>query len=179
MAQKTLSAIVKQRINTAAGWASANPVLQDGQIGVERDSGQVKLKVGDGVTTWDALPYFSVEAAAPTQSMVTITPWGNLSNLPIDKDFLFIRNIYSQSSLNNFSYDSLPNEGWTQRILFQNAMASSSINLMFPTQNGYAYYGEGPNLYLHPNTRMEFFVIYQDSVFHIFQMTGYNYVSLV
>ena len=177
MAQKTLSAIVKQRINTAAGWASANPVLQDGQIGVERDNGQVKFKVGDGVTAWNTLPYFTVEAAAPTQSMVTLTPFGNWSNLPVDKDFLFVKNIYSQSTLQNFSYVSLPPEGWTQKILFWNTN-SMSINLMFPTQNGYAFYGEsGSSLYLAPNTRMEFFVIYQDSVFHIFQMTGYNHVK--
>lgn len=41
--------------NTAAGFTTANPVLGYGAIGLETDSG--KIKVGDGVTAWSALPY--------------------------------------------------------------------------------------------------------------------------
>lgn len=43
------------RRGTAAEWAAANPVLADGEPGVERDTG--KQKIGDGVRTWNALPY--------------------------------------------------------------------------------------------------------------------------
>jgi hypothetical protein len=40
---------------TAARWTAVNPVLADGQIGVERDTGQAK--VGDGTSRWTALDY--------------------------------------------------------------------------------------------------------------------------
>lgn len=43
-----------QRRGTAAEWAAQNPVLGDGEIGVERDSSI--FKVGDGVTPWADLP---------------------------------------------------------------------------------------------------------------------------
>jgi hypothetical protein len=46
----------KFRRDEAADWVVANPVLADGEPGVERDTG--KLKIGDGVTSWIDLPYF-------------------------------------------------------------------------------------------------------------------------
>jgi hypothetical protein len=45
---------MQQRRGTAAEWAAANPVLADGEIGFEHDTGVIK--VGDGVTAWLALP---------------------------------------------------------------------------------------------------------------------------
>lgn len=46
------------RIDTAASWQSVNPVLGAGEFGVEKLSGgKCNLKVGDGVTTWNSLPY--------------------------------------------------------------------------------------------------------------------------
>lgn len=44
---------MQQRRGTAAEWTAANPVLSDGEIGVARDTGVVKI--GDGVKTWTAL----------------------------------------------------------------------------------------------------------------------------
>jgi hypothetical protein len=46
------------RRDTAANWASSlvNPVLGDGEMGYEKDTG--KMKVGDGVRRWNQLPYF-------------------------------------------------------------------------------------------------------------------------
>lgn len=40
---------------TASAWASANPLLEDGEAGFETDTGL--LKIGDGVTSWTSLPY--------------------------------------------------------------------------------------------------------------------------
>jgi hypothetical protein len=39
-----------QRRGTAAQWAAANPVLGDGEIGIEKDTGVIKF--GDGETAW-------------------------------------------------------------------------------------------------------------------------------
>lgn len=43
------------RRGTSAEWTSANPVLAAGEPGYETDAGL--LKIGDGVTSWTALPY--------------------------------------------------------------------------------------------------------------------------
>ncbi len=45
----------QQLRGTAAAWTSNNTVLRDGEIGVEKDTGQ--FKIGDGSTTWNSLPY--------------------------------------------------------------------------------------------------------------------------
>lgn len=42
-----------QRRDTAAHWAAKNPVLGDGEFGIEKDTGVIK--VGDGVTSWTEL----------------------------------------------------------------------------------------------------------------------------
>lgn len=43
------------RRDLASVWAAVNPVLADGEPGYERDTR--RLKVGDGVTPWNGLPY--------------------------------------------------------------------------------------------------------------------------
>jgi hypothetical protein len=49
-----------QKYDTAANWTSANPTLGVAILGVESDTG--RMKVGDGVTAWTALPYLLAEA---------------------------------------------------------------------------------------------------------------------
>lgn len=47
--------IIKHRRGTAAEWSSANPVLNDGELGFELDTN--RHKIGNGVDLWSALPY--------------------------------------------------------------------------------------------------------------------------
>lgn len=55
MSSITLTALQKQRRDTAANWTTANPTLLAGELGHESDTG--KWKVGDGSTAWTALAY--------------------------------------------------------------------------------------------------------------------------
>lgn len=48
---------ILSRADNAANWTSANPVLGQGEIGVEVDT--FKLKVGDGTLAWNALSYIT------------------------------------------------------------------------------------------------------------------------
>ena len=48
---------IQERKDTAANWTSANPVLLDGEYGLETDT--KKRKLGDGVTAWTSLAYYS------------------------------------------------------------------------------------------------------------------------
>lgn len=46
---------IQLRNDTAANWTSANPVLAQGEMGVELDT--LKFKIGDGIDNWTELPY--------------------------------------------------------------------------------------------------------------------------
>ena len=67
---------IQLRRDTSANWASANPILLEGEPGYETDT---KLrKIGDGVSAWNDLPYLKAEGIA--QEL------GNSENLTISQD---------------------------------------------------------------------------------------------
>ena len=47
--------IIQLRGGTAASATSTNPILHDRELGIETDT--LKMKIGDGVTAWNSLPY--------------------------------------------------------------------------------------------------------------------------
>jgi hypothetical protein len=49
---------IQLRRDTAANWSSVNPILGNGEMGVETDT--LKIKVGNGTSTWSARPYINV-----------------------------------------------------------------------------------------------------------------------
>jgi len=55
MAFKTL----QLRRDTATNWTNNDPVLAEGEIGVETDT--LKFKIGDGSTSWTSLDYAAVK----------------------------------------------------------------------------------------------------------------------
>lgn len=57
MAQPCFTSNVKFQLrrDLAATWTSTNPILKLGEPGSETDTGQ--MKVGDGIRSWNALPY--------------------------------------------------------------------------------------------------------------------------
>jgi len=58
---------IQVRGDTAANWTTANPILADREMGYETDTR--KLKVGNGSSTWSALPYIN-----GSDSVVTFSP---------------------------------------------------------------------------------------------------------
>jgi hypothetical protein len=58
------------RRGTAAEWTASNPILLEGEVGVETDS--KKLKVGDGLTVWASLPYITLTPTAASSLYATI-----------------------------------------------------------------------------------------------------------
>ncbi len=62
---------IQWRRDTAANWTAADPVLRQGEPGYELDT--QKLKIGDGVTAWDLLPY----SFGSTTSHGALTGLGN------------------------------------------------------------------------------------------------------
>ena len=61
---------VQLKRKNAAEWAEdSTTILKAGEIGVELDTG--KLKVGDGVKTWGNLPYVGGESVAVINDLTT------------------------------------------------------------------------------------------------------------
>lgn len=61
---------IRPRAGTATQWELVNPVLGEREIGFEVPesgvgSGNVKMKMGDGVTTWNELPYAILSGISP------------------------------------------------------------------------------------------------------------------
>ena len=55
---------IQFRRGTAAAWTAANPILADGEMGVESDTDQ--FKIGDGLTAWTSLAYGGLSGTAGT-----------------------------------------------------------------------------------------------------------------
>ena len=53
---------IQIRRDTASNWTSVNPVLADGEIGLERDTSQ--FKIGNGTAPWSSLPYGGIQGPA-------------------------------------------------------------------------------------------------------------------
>lgn len=52
-----LSARIKQKIDTSQNWATNNPILLEGEFGIESDTN--KMKIGNGTDKWNDLDYCS------------------------------------------------------------------------------------------------------------------------
>ena len=52
-----MSVRIQFRRGTAAEWTAANPVLAEGELGIELDTDFIKI--GDGTTAWNSLSYNS------------------------------------------------------------------------------------------------------------------------
>ena len=55
---------IQIRRDTEVNWSSGNPILAQGEIGIETDdltSTSIPYKIGDGVNAWDDLPYQSTD----------------------------------------------------------------------------------------------------------------------
>lgn len=84
-----MAALIKLRRDTAANWATNNPILTLGEPGLEIDTR--KIKYGDGATNWNSLQYQASTYVLPTSSVavlggvridgttITISPSGIIS----------------------------------------------------------------------------------------------------
>lgn len=53
-----IDARIRQKRDTAANWTNNNPVLLNGElIVVETSAGAIRFKIGDGIKTFNQLPY--------------------------------------------------------------------------------------------------------------------------
>lgn len=67
---------IQLRRGDAAFWTDENPTLRQGEPGYEKDTH--RMKIGDGVTPWRELAYFTAPGS--------YTPPGGGGGLPIDEE---------------------------------------------------------------------------------------------
>lgn len=66
---------IQFRRDTAANWTSNNPTLATGELGLETDTGQIK--VGNGSTAWNSLAYGGIQGpTGPTGATGDTGPTG-------------------------------------------------------------------------------------------------------
>lgn len=66
-AEHNMANRIQLRRDTASNWENVNPVLSDGEMGVEWDTGFIK--VGDGSSYWNDLDYNTVSKDIPQHTM--------------------------------------------------------------------------------------------------------------
>lgn len=79
---------MQQKRGVASRWTSTNPILLDGEIGVETDT--KKIKFGDGITHWNDLEYMQVDTK---EIAYTHTQNAQLSVWHINHNLSFIPNV--------------------------------------------------------------------------------------
>ena len=88
---------IRPRRSTAEEWEYYNPILAEGEMGVEVPptgvgTGTVQIKFGDGVTPWKQLPYgrsvkaFEEAFKGLTDSSVILNNDDKISTSPIVED---------------------------------------------------------------------------------------------
>ena len=73
---------IKSKIDTTENWQMNNPILLEREIGIEKISDDsIKIKIGDGATTWNSLGYidFGSDILPISTSIQTTTTWNEQS----------------------------------------------------------------------------------------------------
>jgi len=80
MAQK-----IQLRRDTAANWTAHNPILADGEPGIETDT--KKIKVGNGVLAWNSLLYaYYIYDQLATESIAGLVEAATLAEIVAGTD---------------------------------------------------------------------------------------------
>lgn len=91
----TLNTTFKLKRGTAARWAEVNPILEQGEPGFVYDEN--RLKVGDGKTPWNDLPYIDGKRE--------VSNFDYLSDFPAIGDEDIIYKAEKEQSLYQFNAD--------------------------------------------------------------------------
>ena len=100
------STTITFRKGTASRWSTVNPVLANGEAGFVYDNN--KIKIGDGVTPWNSLPY--IEGATGIEAVKSYSDLPEVGSSSIIYRVIDERTLYQYNSSTNI-YESLTSSG--------------------------------------------------------------------
>jgi len=121
--------------DTSVLWASSNPVLANGVVGIESDT--QKFKLGDGIHNWNDLLYFSLNSSSHSSQVQS--DWNATSGVAeiLNKPYLPIFNPFAQAGF-NISVGQpvyLDNSGYAQPAINTSLFSSKVIGLAISDAN--------------------------------------------
>lgn len=135
-------ATIKLRRDTTAAWATANPILADGEPGLNTDTDGVKY--GDGVTHWNDLPYAGIVPSSlgnlipATGNTYTL---GNVSNpwksLYVSGNTIYLGNsALSTDAGGNMIWNNNPVAQDNAAVNFSSVSVTGNVNAAYLNGNG-------------------------------------------
>lgn len=106
-----ISSRIQNKLDTISNWSTINPVLLQGELSAVIDDDNLYLKIGDGVTSWNALNYIKSKVS------------DSVDYLSIE--YILLANTWSASNEYIISIGG-GNE---------NYISSTSLQLIFPNSN--------------------------------------------
>ena len=132
---------IQIRRDTSSNWSSVNPILAQGEIGFETNTG--KIKIGDGTTAWNSLNYFAGYNSLVSLTDVNLTSLasGNIilsngSQVFVNQSLSSLINQLAFASLgslafvNQLSFTSLTNQPSLSSLAFQATLDYTSNQLL-------------------------------------------------
>jgi hypothetical protein len=125
--------IIKLRRDTAANWTSVNPVLNEGELGLDLTND--KIKIGDGSSTWSGLPYaFDTPSEVTTkannaQSAAESTAAGALSTHEGDTSTHGVATVAGLSESQTLTNKTIDGNSNTLTVLNGQTTATASANV--------------------------------------------------
>lgn len=98
MADKTLKMRIQLRRDTAENWKTVNPLLLEGECGIELDTG--KFKFGDGTKKWNELSYAGTQVKIQGEGeVITGAEVNAAGELVLTKGKLHLEDVYLTDGL--------------------------------------------------------------------------------
>lgn len=150
MSEKTLKMRIQNRHSTGVEWETVNPLLLDGEIAVVRINGETRLKIGDGVTYYNDLPFIDDPLRDSLSGELTIDLTGEISETFKDgswskTDIVDVNNAGVATYVTRMSLSDIGKENKNPDVILRDT-------------NGFEYKGnkriEADNIYFYSNAAL-------------------------
>jgi len=131
-----MATIIQLRHDTATNWTTNNPLLADGEVGLETDT--KKMKMGDGTTRWNNLSYFggSVTSVNGQTGAVTLSIPDDTSDLTNGAGFITgIDSTDVTTALGYTPYNSSNPDGYITSSALTNYQQQATITALSATDS--------------------------------------------
>lgn len=72
---------IQLRRDTSSNWTSINPILGEGEIGIEIGIDTNKFKIGNGILNWNTLNYYSESSTIISKFVFNEVPLGTIDGI--------------------------------------------------------------------------------------------------